>query len=307
MDKADCIFPDCQVGGAFLGTACEHSCEWEDAAKRAEVQSKIDEANAILQEAIDLHNPTHVFGLFSGGHDSLCATHLASKHPKFSGAVHINTTIGIEETRQFVRDTCRDHQWKLKEYFPPVSYRDIVLKHGLPGPGAHSFMYIRLKERCIRQLVKEHKVGKRNRIILVTGVRLQESERRMGHVVPIRREATKIWIAPILNWSSDDKLNYIDREGLKKNPVVEALCMSGECLCGAFAHPGEIAEIEAVSPATADVIHQLEAECAANGKHAKWGAAPIRPKKIKVSKKVLALCHSCEAKQADMFAMANKD
>jgi hypothetical protein len=35
MDKADCIYPDCQIGGAFLGTACEHSCEWESVAKRA--------------------------------------------------------------------------------------------------------------------------------------------------------------------------------------------------------------------------------------------------------------------------------
>lgn len=38
---------------------------------------RIIEAKAILDEAIHVHQPTHIFGLLSGGHDSLCATHIA--------------------------------------------------------------------------------------------------------------------------------------------------------------------------------------------------------------------------------------
>jgi hypothetical protein len=28
-DRRDCIYPDCQIKGEWLGTACEHSCEYE--------------------------------------------------------------------------------------------------------------------------------------------------------------------------------------------------------------------------------------------------------------------------------------
>lgn len=50
------------------------------------------------------YEPSAVYGLFSGGHDSLCSTHIASTMPNFKGVVHANTGIGIEETREFVRD-----------------------------------------------------------------------------------------------------------------------------------------------------------------------------------------------------------
>jgi 3'-phosphoadenosine 5'-phosphosulfate sulfotransferase (PAPS reductase)/FAD synthetase len=256
---------------------------------------KIAEANAILDEAVRQFDPSHMFALFSGGHDSLCASHVASLHPNFSGAAHINTTIGIEETRQFVRDTCKSLGWRLDEYYPPVSYRDIVRKEGFPGPGAHRFMYIRLKERCLNQLIRENKVKRHDRILLVTGVRAQESKRRMGHVVPINQEGVRVWVAPIINWSSEDKWNYIERYGLKQNPVVNKLCMSGECLCGAFARPGELTEIRESFPDTAAYIEQLQVEAAAAGVHAKWGTRPPGKRKQK-SDMTGTMCWSCDAK-----------
>ena len=90
----------------------------------------------ILAEAIERYRPVKVFGLFSGGHDSLCACHLASTQPRFDGCVHVNTGIGIEETREFVCATCRDHGWPLIEFHPPVSYDQIVLRWELPLPAS---------------------------------------------------------------------------------------------------------------------------------------------------------------------------
>jgi hypothetical protein len=29
MDKRDCIYPDCQIKGEWIVTACEHSCPFE--------------------------------------------------------------------------------------------------------------------------------------------------------------------------------------------------------------------------------------------------------------------------------------
>lgn len=259
---------------------------------------RIIEAKAILDEAVALHRPSHIFGMFSGGHDSLCATHVASQHPLFSGAAHINTGIGVEETREFVRQTCKDRAWPLKEYHPPVPYDQIVLEHGFPGPGGHFYMYVRLKERCLDQLVREHKTGRKDRIMLVTGVRLDESDRRMGHVEAIVRSRAKLWVAPILNWSTDDKNDYIEFHRLPRNPVVGALCMSGECLCGSFARPGEMTEIETFYPKAAERIRALEAAAREAGVHAAWGMRPPKEPKVKAPPLQMEMCWSCEAKRA---------
>lgn len=262
----------------------------------ASLTAKVEQAHGIVSGAVKRYGPRGIVGMFSGGHDSLCATHIASQHPAFRGAAHMNTTIGIEATREFVRRVSMERQWHLREYRPPVSYREIVLKHGFPGPGGHLFMYTRLKERCVRQLMRElqHRPG--DRVGLVTGVRLAESARRMGHVRPVKTEGGKLWVAPILNWTDDDKLEYMVFHGLPRNPVVDQLCMSGECLCGAFASPGEIAIIEAAFPAAAAEIRALEADARVAGVHAKWGT---RPSTKRVGReKAGPMCHSCESRRA---------
>ena len=217
----------------------------------------------LMSVAIEDHNPVAVYAMFSGGHDSLTATHIAAQHPKFTAAVHINTGIGIEKTRQFVRDTCKREGWPLKEYRAVDQgqiYREHVLEYGFPGSFAHSMMYARLKERALRACIRETKINRRDRVMLVTGVRSQESVRRMGHVDPIQHDGVKVWVAPIHDWSKGECSEYITERKLKRNEVVDLIHMSGECLCGAYAHPGELKEIEQWFPEVAHQIHQLERE-----------------------------------------------
>lgn len=257
---------------------------------------KLAESFDILDRATggDYGTVTHMFGLFSGGHDSVCSTHVASQHAAFTGAAHFDTTIGIEETRQYARGTAARFGWGLTEYQPPVSYREIVLKHGFPGPGGHAITYARLKERCVDRLVREHKQKRFDRIALVTGVRLSESVRRMGHVEPIQRDGCQLWVAPILHWSDDDKLEYMALHGIPRNPVVDTICMSGECLCGAFAKKEELAELEHHYPAVAAEIRSLERDAEAAGVHAKWGTRP--PGSRKKPSMGGRLCSDCNAK-----------
>src|SRR5690348_13552774 len=98
-----------------------------------------------LDLIITRFKPIAVFGLFSGGHDSFSATYIASQHPAFTAAVHINTGIGVAATREYVRETCRNRSWKLLEYAAaentnakgepdPQIYRDMVIRDGFPGP-----------------------------------------------------------------------------------------------------------------------------------------------------------------------------
>lgn len=258
------------------------------------LDDKIAQSMEIVGRAIAEHNPSHIFGLFSGGNDSACSTHLISRHPRFTRAARFDTTIGIPESRAHALQVAQDFQWRLIEYSPPVAYRDLVLKHGFPGPGAHSFMYINLKERCVDRLVREHKQKWNDRIMLVTGVRLSESERRMGHVEEIVRDGCSLWVAPIAHWDDDDKIEYMRRYNLPRNPVTDRLCMSGECLCGAFAKKEELLDIELAYPVTAAVIHGLQREAEAAGVHAKWGTR--KPGTRKKPTMGGMLCKSCNQK-----------
>jgi 3'-phosphoadenosine 5'-phosphosulfate sulfotransferase (PAPS reductase)/FAD synthetase len=256
--------------------------------------SKASEAFALLDAAIREHNPSHVFAGYSGGHDSLVSTHIAAQHPRFSGVFHANTTIGIEETRLHMRATCERFDWPLKEYYPPESYRDMCLKYGFPGPGAHMFCFIKLKERSIKSLVRDHKTGRKDRIMLVTGARASESKRRMGHVEIVQRDGALVWVAPCIDFTDDEKEAYIAEHNLPRNPVVDAIGMSGECLCGAFANNGkrtqheELAIIGEHFPKTANLIAEITQACKDAGVHAQWGARP--PKDTKT----MPLCFHCE-------------
>ena len=248
----------------------------------------------LIDEAIDTYALKTVFALFSGGHDSLCATHVAMQHPAVTTAVHINTGIGIEKTRQFVRNTCKNFDWKLNEYHPPKTYSELVQTYGFPGPSMHTLMYNRLKERCINQVLREHKTYRREAIGFITGVRSQESTRRMGYVEPIQKDGSRIWIACIHDWDGKDKNAYMEKHNLPRNEVVDLLHMSGECLCGAFAKPGEREEIKLWFPAVYKEIEELEEAVATTGKPCRWGVRPTENSyQITMN---LPLCTSCIAK-----------
>jgi len=242
------------------------------------------------------HQPSHIFGMFSGGHDSLTATALAAKHPAFTAAVHINTGIGIGATREFVRETCRREDWPLIEYQPDgKTYRDLVIEKGMPsGPKAHNTMFYWLKQRAIRRLVAEHKQQRHDRIMLVTGIRASESERRMtaALAVPVRRDGAQLWVNPILDWSASACGAFMAIECLKRNPVVDLLHRSGECLCGALARHSEITEIEQWYPEAAAEIHGYEELAREHGHPDDIWAARLHAPRAQAR---LPLCWSCEA------------
>ena len=96
-----------------------------------------------------------ICAMFSGGKDSTVLTHLFRS--RVTHAIHANTTIGIEETRRFVREVSRQWELNLLEYEPNQAdrYRTLVLEHGFPGPGMHMKMYQRLKERAFHKARRE--------------------------------------------------------------------------------------------------------------------------------------------------------
>lgn len=235
---------------------------------------------------------------FSGGNDSTTLAHLFRQDVDF--ALHANTTIGIEETRDFVRNTCEEWGLSLIERTPPREtdqYRHLVLTRergkkgqalgGFPGPAMHFKMFQRLKERAIEQVRREIVTNpRRERFVVILGRRRSESQRR-SRISVVDRRGSRLNVSPLVNWTKADLNTYrlrMAREGnpLPRNTASDLIHMSGECLCGAFAAPGERDEIAYWFPGPFEQIAELEAALADRDDipgHRKtwgWGADPIK-------------------------------
>ena len=267
------------------------------------LEDKLVEAELILQEAVSRFRPSQLFVLFSGGHDSLSVTHFTVERLPATPVVHLHTGIGLPETRQFVQETATRQHWRLLEYPTPVRYEDIVLKEGFPGPPRHNVMYALLKERSLRQLIRTHKQDRHDRIMLVSGVREQESLRRMKRLKQMEKEGVRIWVAPFWRLSKLEVNEYIHSRNLQRSPVVDLIHKSGECLCGAFARKGEFKELSLWFPNTAAYIRDLECRVIAAG--FPWGWEERPPKQYLLEKhgqqRLFApLCASCERQTEEM-------
>jgi 3'-phosphoadenosine 5'-phosphosulfate sulfotransferase (PAPS reductase)/FAD synthetase len=298
-------------------TAAPRVSPEEDAKRIGELETK---ARAILAEAIEKHvlaDKRKVAGivvLFSGGNDSTTLAHLFKNQA--THAAHANTGIGIEKTRQYVRDTCASWGLPLLEKHTEegATYRDLVLGRvrartgpnagtvlwpgGFPGPASHWMMYQRLKERALEK-VRSDLVSNpyRERVIFLAGRRADESGRRkhLADKGPIERKGSTVWVSPLVDWTKLD-LNAYRRvhADVPRNEVSDLLHMSGECLCGAFAHSGELEEIAEWFPEVAEEIRALEAEVLASGvappERCKWGWGAGKEKPSRTG----PLCDACD-------------
>lgn len=222
---------------------------------------------------IEQFDPIAVVGLLSGGHDSMTANLIAHE----SGAnlsLHVNTGIGVEQTRDYVRESCASRNWRLEEYKAtentyadgtpdPQVYEDIIREYGFPGQGQHGTMYVKLKERQLKRFERDISATSKRPVVYLSGARLDESERRMGTVnVKPTVNGRTIWMNPIFDFSKSDCSKCMNHFGIPRNEVVDLIHKSGECLCGAFAEPGELAELKVWFPNVAKRITDLEKEIA---------------------------------------------
>jgi len=224
------------------------------------VVEAIDQAKRILDDAIAEFEPVAIYAGFSGGFDSLVSTHFAIQHSPSIRPLHINTGIGIERTREYVRSTCGEFGWSLREERTTENYEKLVLEQGFPGPPHHGKMYNRLKERPIRRVVAEAKTGcsRTDTVMIITGIRADESKIRTGYKRTTSKVGSQVWVNP-LYWSSIDVFReYRETHKLQANPVSAKLGFSGECLCGANAEIGELDRIEFVCPQTGAYLRDLE-------------------------------------------------
>lgn len=247
------------------------------------------------------YEPAARFVGYSGGDDSLVAAHWTMTNVPGCRVLHVNTGIGIERTRQHVRETCDRYDWPLTEIRAledcGEDYDAIVLKNGFPGPAMHGRMYQRLKERAIRKVVARSKNRRRDKVMISTGIRQDESQRRMGYGdTVVDFVGAQMWVNPLYWRPKSWFMDYIAEHKLPRSPVSQMLGMSGECLCGAFAHPGEKALVRIVDPDTADRIDALEIRVREAGHNWGWEDRPPReaPDDGRQPDMFMPFCRGCE-------------
>lgn len=271
-------------------------------------------AKEILHSALDTHDPVAVRLLFSGGHDSLVSTHKSHEILSEMGVphriLHIDTTVGIPENEEYVKQCASEYGWDLRiirnEEHRGKSYDEWVRdEETFPMPQDHIWTYIHLKRNAIEQVVREVKEQQGDRVLFVTGVYADESDRRAGFHQIEKRRGAQVWLNPCFEWSEADMGCYRLDNDLPVNEVAAELGKSGECLCGAYAHPGDLDAVRRVCPALAERLEQLGKEISPSDDHQmKWDMDEI-PEQWKqevggqrdafrgTPKQTQPLCHDC--------------
>lgn len=238
--------------------------------------------------------------LFSGGNDSTTLLHMMHTYGTVTHTVHANTGIGIEQTRQFVRDTSLHFGLPLIEKSPPPhrSYQALVLKEGFPGPAKHYKSYQWLKESALdlaRIDLGVHK-SRSKRAIYVAGRRREESARR-SDIPMFEADGSVIWVSPMVPWTKLDLNTYrIMHPDVPTNTVTGLIHHSGECGCGSFAQESELEEWGDWFPEFRAEVERLEQLIAHRTdipeERKKWGWGAYRGK-IRPPRRTGRLCSSC--------------
>jgi 3'-phosphoadenosine 5'-phosphosulfate sulfotransferase (PAPS reductase)/FAD synthetase len=243
---------------------------------------------------------THV-ALVSGGMDSAVAAHVSVRWGDADLLVYLDTRTGLDENREYVEelaDRLGVQLWTLRTH---ESYEERVEEHGFPGPSRHSIMYRSLKERQIQRLAARCS----GELHCWTGVRSQESERRMRNVSPDQEAAGGRWYwhAPIHDWSKQECREYVDSFDLPKNPLWSALGRSGDCFCGCFASPEEKIDLRAAGcDYHADWLNELEDRTDADDETGRWAWGALSPSERRaerVDENQMTLCSTCDVTLPD--------
>lgn len=222
------------------------------------------------------------WALYSGGKDSTTVAQWLSEQGKLAGVISFDTGINTPDWFPFVERTVNERKWNLEVYKTPASFENLVLKYGFPGPPKHGIFMNYLKGRCVRQFKKQHK-GE----ILASGVRSAESARRFANTKEWSNfEGVKVW-APLFDWTTPQVWEFFNSRGFERSPAYQTLCISGDCLCGAYATKLEREAIRAFYPEVNARLEWLEART-----EKPWGWGANKGHRSGLS----PLCVDCEAK-----------
>jgi len=251
------------------------------------------------QSTTEIERGNHI-ALVSGGMDSAVAAHVSVRWGPCDLLVYLDTGTGLDANREYVEefaDTLGVQLWTLRTQ---ESFEERVNEDGFPGPAEHGRMYRKLKERQIGRLATLSG-GRRNKsdLHLWTGVRRQESKRRMSNVTPEQDGPRWTWHAPIHDWSKADCREYIAEFEIPKNDLWDQLGRSGDCFCGCFGNPEEKIDLEAAGETDhADWLRNLERSTDADDERGRWAWGALTDAEARaerIDSNQMTLCSTCGA------------
>lgn len=168
----------------------------------------INESRLIVQDAIDLYQPSKILVSYSGGHDSATLLHLMTKLDIPFDVFTIDTGIGSKDHLSNIVDlVCNQLNLKLWIYSGNGRewYLDNVKQEGFAyTPIYHIVYYRNLKERAIELALKDFKTHRLDHIMFLTGVRRLESSKRAKSPTH-HKKGSRITCNPIVKYSDKDK------------------------------------------------------------------------------------------------------
>ena len=200
------------------------------------------------------------WALISGGKDSIATAHVLANRNELEGCVFIDTGIAAPDVQPFVRELCDRQGWELEIArasngpLKSLTYDEIVLRYGFPGPAQHTMVMDYLKARAMRSFI----LTRHPDAAFASGVRRLESKRRSLNAKRTGTIRGAKVIAPIFDWPTDRVWAYLREKGMDVSPSYRTIHISGDCLCGAYAHPDEILLIRAFYPEVGERIECLE-------------------------------------------------
>lgn len=195
------------------------------------------------QDFVEKYKIKQLVCCFSGGKDSLAATHYVLSHLKDDKlkkyVVWVDTTIMIPPVRKFVRKVVKENGWPLIELKPENDFEEYALRFGMPTMFRRWCCYY-LKLRPIFQFIKKLDGGLVGEVV---GIRRDESRSRSEYPQVQYRKESRSWVyCPILFWKEEEVLNYIKANNLPL-PSWYKWGIRETCQCGAFASVSSLTKV----------------------------------------------------------------
>jgi 3'-phosphoadenosine 5'-phosphosulfate sulfotransferase (PAPS reductase)/FAD synthetase len=225
-----------------------------------------------------------VFGLCSGGKDSLSACATAHKIRPLDGIILVDTTVpavnGDDKPAYIAAKAFADQLGvpficiksldTLKagfEYVPCIgkygtgkAYENYCRKYGMPHASEHDQVFRYLKKKAMVGFVMSITKSKQ-RVAFISGVRKKESNRREinAQIVCVDEDTPRIiWISPVYYWTTEQAYAFCAENDYKLSESYTALHLSGDCMCGAFSGREEVHLLKMFYPDTAAKIAAIE-------------------------------------------------
>lgn len=178
---------------------------------------------------------------FSGGKDSLVALDLAVR-VGIKKVVFCNTTIEYDETINYIKDVEAFYGIDIEEVKAPVTFFEMVNHIGMPSK--------RLRWCCeVFKFGPLAKYAVKNKLSgYITGLRRSESYKRSNYKKEDKNPLMLVkQINPVIDWTSEDIWEYIQKYSLPFNPLYEHFDRIG-CWCCPFRTKTDWNKIESLFP-----------------------------------------------------------